>query len=96
MPRKPAKVQFTNLTLTGVNREYWINTIKVVRELSETHDLGFGLKESKEFVDVVREGKNNTLLRQVSMADARAAKREFAKVGAKVMLGKYDSQEAEA
>lgn len=96
MPKRKSTPQITNLTLVSIDRNYWINTIKVVREVAALYGKQeFGLKESVDFVNEVRNnGKENTLLRNVSIAGARAAKRKLAGVGAKVRLGKFDSLEA--
>lgn len=82
-----------NVTLTTVDRNYWINAIKTVRGLVQdfsgmSSTDGFGLKEAKDLVDGVRDGTPRPLLLNVTKSDAQKVRRIFAKVNAKVRVEK--------
>ena len=76
-------VKTTNVILTHVNPEQWINTVKVVRQLRAKHKMEAGLKESVELVNEVRDkGREVNLLTGVSQYHARTARQRLREVKA--------------
>lgn len=80
---KRTRSKFTNVTLTSVSREHWLNTIKVVRELTD-----LGLKESKDIVDAVRDGHPRVLFLNCTQHQARKARTKLRETYAVVSISK--------
>lgn len=77
-----------NLTLTKVHPGHFINTIRIARDLRED----FGLKEAKEFVERVRAGRPETLLRGITKSAAEHCSIQFETVDAQVRIDQADTE----
>lgn len=83
-PAKAPRSNLTNVILTALDRERWINTIKVVRELAPE----LGLREAKELVDKVRDGEPQNLLINCTRHQARKAREAMRGTYAVVRISK--------
>lgn len=73
-----------NLVLDRVNSSEWINTIKIVREITQS-----GLKEAKDVVDAVRQGEPQTILKAVSQEEAEAGFQLLLNTSAGIQITRY-------